>query len=232
MTDKAKITLIYTTVAVVVALCVTGFVALGKLYDMKAEASLPPAVDIGKDTTNEFLELKKDLTLTNQDGEELSIFDLKDKVWVFAQFFAKCPQCAERNYTDLLALYERYKGHPDFMIVCMTVDPVTDDVERLKEYAEVVQADSKSWVFLRGEKEEMYAYMSDEMKFLDIRERVDPADIAAKGKYAHDLGLAVFDKGLKMRLKRDLAFARSQSEDLLKIYEEELHTTLTKALKE
>ena len=49
-------------------------------------------------------------------------------------------------------------------------------------------------------------------------------------KYAHDLGLAVFDKDLKMRVKVDLAFARSQNNDLLKVYEEKLHSALRTAL--
>lgn len=230
MTDKKKITLIYVAVALICGLSIFGFTTLGKLYDIKAEAEKPVAVDIGKDTETEYLKLTKSITLTNQDGEAFSITDLKDKVWVFAQFFAKCPMCAERNYTDLSNLYKKYKDDPRFMIVCMTVDPETDDVERLKEYADIVNADSKSWVFLTGDKEKLHSYMADEMKFMDIRERTDPQEIAAKGKYAHDLGLAVFDKGLTMRLKRDLSFARSQNEDLTKTFESELHNTIENCL--
>ena len=230
MNDKKKIILIYTFVALFSAFLIGGFVFLGQLKDIRDEAQRPMAVDIGKDSTQEFLQLTQNITLTNQDGNEVSVFDLKDKVWVFAQFFAKCPMCAERNYTDLLELYKEYKDHPDFMIVCMTVDPDTDNVEKLKEYAKVVDADSKNWVFLTGAREELHSYMSQEMKFLDIRERTVPEEIATKGKYAHDLGLAVFDKDLKMRVKVDLAFARSQNNDLLKVYEEKLHSALRTAL--
>ena len=232
MTDKTKITLIYTSVAILSALMIFGFVLLRNLKDMKADVGKnnEMAVNVGKNDQNEFLQLQKDITLTNQDGEEVSISELKDKVWVFAQFFAKCPRCAERNYTDLLALYKEYSDDPNFAIVCMSIDPETDNVERLKEYAEVVKADSKKWMFLTGDKEAMYSYMSDEMKFLDIRKRTDPAQIAAQGLYAHDMGVAVFDKDLKMSVKVDLAFARTQNEDLLKAFETKLYKTIDTAL--
>lgn len=232
MSDKSKITLIYTSVALLSACLIGGFVFLGKLYDTKAELEKPRAINIGKETVNEFLQLEKDITLTNQDGVEVSVTDLDDKVWVFAQFFAKCPMCAERNYTDLMNIYAEYKEHPDFMIICMTVDPESDTVEKLQEYAEVVQADSKNWMFLTGDRAEMHDYMRNEMKFLDIRERTDPQEIAAHGKYAHDLGVAVFDKGLKMRTKVDLSFARGPdgSKDLLATYEERLHNTIKSCL--
>jgi len=170
--------------------------------------------------------LEKNITLTNQAGDEVSIFDLKDKIWVFAEFFAKCPMCAERNYTDLSNLYKQYGDHPDFMIVCMTVDPDADNVDRLKEYAKAVGADTKNWWFLTGDREEMHSYMADEMKFLDVRKRTKQNEIDSKGLYAHDLGLAVMDKGLIMRAKVDLAFARSQNDELVKAYEEKLHKAI------
>lgn len=231
MTNKTKIVLIYTTVALICALAIGGFATLGKLYDIKALASSPLARNVGKDAPQEFLTLQKDLTLTNQAGKQVSIFDLKDKVWVFAQFFAKCPMCAQRNYTDLMKIYEKYNDDPQFMLVCMTVDPEADSVTKLQAYAKAVGADTKNWWFLTGNKKELHSYMSDEMKFLDIRKRTNPEEIATKGKYAHDLGLAVFDQGLVMRVKRDLSFARSQNKDLIKSYEADLHQSIQYSLK-
>ncbi len=231
MSDKTKIILIYTSVAVVSSLLIFGFVTLRQLEDMKAEAERPLAVNIGKDTIDEFHQLQNNITLTNQLGEEVSVFDLKDKVWVFAQFFAKCPMCAERNYTDLLSIYKQYKDHPDFMLVCMTIDPETDDVVKLQEYAEVVKADPRNWWFLTGEKEALHHYMRHEIRYMDVRERTVPEEIATMGRYAHDLGIAVFDKGLKMRIKRDLAFGRSQNDELAAKFEEELHSAIQTALK-
>jgi len=191
MSTKTKIILIYSSVGLISALLIFGFVTLRQLEDMKAEAARPIAVEVGKEVATEIIRLQNNITLTNQEGKEVSVFDLKDKVWVFAQFFAKCPMCAERNYTDLLQIYKKYKDHPNFMIVCMSIDPETDNVERLKEYAKVVDADPNKWWFLTGGREELHRYMQEEMKFMDIRERTVPEEIATMGKYAHDLGLAV-----------------------------------------
>ena len=230
MTEKQKIILIYTCVGVFSLLALSGFMTIGHLQKIKMEGALPPAVDIGKEIATEILTIENDMSLTNQAGEEVSVFDLTDKVWVFAQFFAKCPMCAERNYTDLKNIYLKYKDNPDFMIVCMTVDPDTDNIDRLKEYAGAVDADTRNWWFLTGDREEMHRYMTEEMKFLDIRKRQVKEEIATKGLYAHDLGLAVIDKGLIMRTKVDLAFARTQNDDLVKVYETKLHNALESSL--
>ncbi len=230
MTNKTKIILIYTGVVFICSIAIGGFTILGKLQDKRDSYQSPLATDMGKEIPQEFLRLKSDLTLTNQDGEKVAISDLKDKVWVFAQFFAKCPMCAQRNYNDLLDLYSKYKEHPNFVVVCMTVDPEVDTPKRLKEYANVINVDSRNWMFLTGDKKEMHEYMTKEMKFLDIRERTVPAEIAQKGRYAHDLGLAVFDENLVMRTKVDLSFARSQNEELFKVYSEKLNSAIQSAL--
>ncbi len=230
MSTKTKIILIYSSVGLISALLIFGFVTLRQLEDMKAEAARPIAVEVGKEVATEIIRLENNITLTNQEGKEVSVFDLKDKVWVFAQFFAKCPMCAERNYTDLLKIYKKYKDHPDFMIVCMSIDPETDNVERLKEYAKVVDADSNKWWFLTGDRGELHRYMQEEMKFMDIRERTIPEEIATMGKYAHDLGLAVFDKDLIMRTKIDLAFARSQGHTMEETFTKRLYSAIDTAL--
>lgn len=230
MSAKTKIILIYTSVALISALLIFGFVTLRELEDMKAAADRPIAVEVGKEIATEIIKLENNITLTNQEGKEVSVFDLKDKVWVFAQFFAKCPMCAERNYTDLLEIYKKYKDHPDFMIVCMSIDPQTDNVERLQEYAKVVNADPNKWWFLTGPQDTLHAYMQDDMKFMDIRERTIPEEIATMGKYAHDLGIAVFDKNLVMRTKIDLAFARSQNHQMEETFTKRLYTAIETAL--
>ena len=232
MTEKQKIILIYTCVGVFSLLALSGFMTIGHLQKIKMEGALPPAVDIGKEIATEILTIETDISLTNQAGEEVSVFDLKDKVWVFAQFFAKCPMCAERNYTDLKNIYLKYKDNPDFMIVCMTVDPDTDNIDRLKEYAGAVDADTRNWWFLTGSEEEIHRYMEEEMKFLGVRERTDPVEIEAQGRYAHDMGVAVFGKGLVMLEKKDLFYAREQSQEMYDHFEQLLISAVDKGLAE
>lgn len=190
------------------------------------------AADVGRAENAEMLTLEEDLVATNQDGEEVRISDLSDKVFLVAEFFAECPMCAARNGEQLVKFYQRYKEHPDFHIVCVSVDPETDDVERLSEYAEALGADSSDWWFLTGSREELHRYMEEEMKFLGIRERQNEAEIAEKGRFSHDMGLAVFGKGLVMLEKKDLFFAKEQGQDLYDHFEGQLMTAIEEGLAE
>lgn len=232
MNTKQKIISIYAGVAVLSVALIAIFIAIGKSHD-KRFPPLPEVVskDFGKEKASEFLTLEENLIATNQDGEEVSLFDLKEKTWVFAQFFARCPQCGERNYQDLLSLYKKYKDNPNFHLVCITVAPETDTVTKIKEYADALGAETDSWWFLTGDKETMHRYMSKEMKFLDIRERTDEMEIASKGKYAHDLSIAVFAPNLKMVTKRDLFFARSQGEDIVETFSGDIKNAIESNLK-
>lgn len=180
------------------------------------------ARDIGRAETTEMLVLEKDLVATNQAGEEVRISDLSGKVFLVAEFFAACPMCAARNGEQLVKFYQRYRDHPDFHVVCVSVDPETDDVERLAAYAETLGADVSDWWFLTGPREQLHAYMENEMKFLGIRERQNEAEIAEKGRFSHDMGLAVFGRGLVMLEKKDLFFAKEQSQDLYDHFEQQL----------
>ena len=76
--------------------------------------------------------------------------------------------CAKRNYEDLNKIYAEFRGDDNFHMVCITVDPDYDTVERLTEYAGALEADSKNWWFLTGEREELRSYLTDEMKFLKM----------------------------------------------------------------
>ena len=42
------------------------------------------------------------------------------------------------------------------MILSHIVDPLTDSVGRLKKYADSLGVDSKSWIFLTGNKDSLY----------------------------------------------------------------------------
>ena len=55
-----------------------------------------------------------------------------------------------------------------------------------------------------------HAYLENELKFFGIRERTDPADIEANGRYSHDLGFLLVDREFKVVGKWPLADARSE----------------------
>lgn len=214
MTDKAKITLIYTSVAVISALILATTFYI-RSSQLKPALVTPEAIPL--------LTLEKDIALINQDGAEVQISDLKGNVWAFAQFYATCPMCAKRNGQGLKDLYQTFKDQPDFKLVCITVNPEVDTPEKMKSYAESLGADTSNWLFLTGDPAKLKDYMLNEMKYDPIQKREDPEEAIMKGALAHNMSIAVFDRDLTMIGRRDLYMARQQGEAVYKETEKALH---------
>jgi protein SCO1 len=53
-------------------------------------------------------------------------------------------------------VYMHFKGNPAVKFVSHTVDPETDTVQQLHDYALRHKADSKQWMFLTGDKKALY----------------------------------------------------------------------------
>jgi protein SCO1/2 len=209
MTRKTTIALFYTGVA---AICIGILsIAMWLRPGLTSNYQAPSVVNTGKDTPAEWFEISKDLAATNQANQAVKLSDLRGKVWVVAEFFAICPHCAVRNGEELRKIYDEFKDHPDFQIVCITVDPENDQQEKLADYAKALGAETKNWWFLNaGDTKATHTYLEQELKFFGIRERTDPLDIEANGKYAHDLGFLLVDRDFRVVGKWPLADARSE----------------------
>lgn len=221
MNDKQKIVLIYVSVAAIcVLILITTWVIRGRHVDNEKPEKPYYAL---QEEFQPLLTLEKDLVLKRQDGQEVKMSDLKGKVWAFAQFYASCPMCAKRNAQGLKALYEKFKDHPDFVVVCITVNPENDGVEQMKSYAEGLDADAANWWFLTGDATSLKDYMIDEMKYQQIVKREDPEQVARLGEYEHDMSIAVYDRNMSMIQRNDLYNARKKGDAYLKGEEGKLH---------
>lgn len=228
MSDKQKIVVIYLSVAV---LCVLILLTTWLIRGSHLQAPEPDApLYVQEGVSTPLLTLEKDLVLRRQDGRDVKISDLKGKVWGFAQFYASCPMCAKRNSQGLKALYEKFKDHPDFVIVCITVDPATDTVEQMKSYADALGAENQNWWFLTGDADALKQYMIDEMKYQTIVKRQDPDEIARLGAFEHDMAIAVFDRNLSMIRRHDLYNARNKGDAFYRGEEAKLHFTVSSLL--
>lgn len=211
MTKTKTLILFYTGVAIVCAaiLALVNFVILPGLKTKGAETI--DFANVGQQRDEKWFPIGKDLVATNQAGETVKLSDLRGKVWVVAEFFAVCPHCAVRNGKELREIYDAFGDHPDFHVVCISVDPRQDDVEKLKEYAAALGADPKNWWFLNaGDEKATHEYLEKELKFLGVRERTDAAQIEANGRFEHDMGLLAVDRDFSTFGKWDLAFQRSE----------------------
>ncbi|MGJ8634528.1 MAG: SCO family protein [Luteolibacter sp.] len=166
---------------------------------------------VGAPAEKEWFAIEKDLPATNQAGEEVKLSDLRGKVFLVTEFFAICPHCAARNGAQLREIYDKFRDDPNFHMVCISVDPETDDEAKLKDYATALGAETDDWWFLNaGGEKETHDYLEGTLKFFGIRERTDPEDIEANGRFLHDMGILLVDSDFNVIGKWPLYDAASE----------------------
>ncbi len=209
MTDRAKIFAIYSTVAVLSVLIIGTAMYLGNRMPEQPEPDFHSA---GVEKAETFFQIRKDFTGVNQAGQPVKLSDLKGKVWLVAEFFAVCPHCAVRNGQELKALFDEFKDHPDFHVVCISVDPTTDTHERLVEYSKALGADPARWWFMSHPNEkETHEYLEKELGFFRVQERNDPVEREANGRFDHDMSITMVDREWNVIGKWDLYSAGSEA---------------------
>lgn len=93
---------------------------------------------------------------TNQDGKTITNQDVKGKIYVVEYFFTTCKGICPRMNENMTQVFKAYHGNKDVMILSHTVDPQKDTVAAMKEYSLRYEADPRQWLFLTGDKKELY----------------------------------------------------------------------------
>ena len=78
------------------------------------------------------------------------------KVVIVEYFFTTCKGICPKMNRNMQEVYRKFKGTRDFLILSHTVDPETDSVARLRQYADSMGASIKDWWFLTGSKSTLY----------------------------------------------------------------------------
>lgn len=210
MKRTTAITLLYTGVVFFSAIVIGGGFLVRSLEKRKRLANAPLVVNSGAARPDVFFKIGKDFLATNQDKHQVKLSDLRGKVWIAAEFFAVCPRCMTRNGAELRSIYDQFRNNPDFHIACISVDPENDSPAKLGDYAKALGAETKNWWFLNGgATKPTHDYLTNELKFFSIRERLDDLDIQANGRYDHDLSLMLINRDFEVVGKWPLASARS-----------------------
>jgi protein SCO1/2 len=77
-------------------------------------------------------------------------------VYVTDFFFTTCQSICPIMSNQLERVYKIYKTRNDFLILSHTVNPETDSVTQLKEYAQKHGVADAHWLFLTGDKKQLY----------------------------------------------------------------------------
>jgi protein SCO1/2 len=106
----------------------------------------------GKDTSLPRIGPAPEFTLTNQDGNRLSLEELRGKVVVVTFIFVSCTDACPLLTAKMAMLQSRLGRDfgPEVFFVSVTVDPERDTPEMLKRYASAHGAELGGWAFLTG----------------------------------------------------------------------------------
>lgn len=100
-----------------------------------------------------------DFTLTNQNGEAVSLSSQRGRVVAMTFIYTRCPlpDYCPRMITNLQAIERRFPERVgrDLVLAAITFDPQHDTPQRMKQYARAFQADRPGWHFLTGRIEDV-----------------------------------------------------------------------------
>ena len=130
---------------------------------------------------------------TNQDGEVITRDDLLGKVYITDFFFATCPTICPKMAGNMKYLQDKFKDKKDLKFISITVNPEHDSAEVLKDYAEMVHADTDTWTFLTGDKDKIYDLALNGF-FVSVGE-----DEVAPGGFLHTQYFVLVDKNGHIR---------------------------------
>jgi protein SCO1 len=126
----------------------------------------------GKTVSDTVWHSVKNITLTNQLGEQVSLDDIKGSIIIADFFFTRCPSICPTLTKNMKELQDAMKMK-DFRrkidssyvrFISFTVDPERDSADALKRYADRYGVNHDTWWFLTGPKKDIYDFALNELK--------------------------------------------------------------------
>ncbi|MBK8144131.1 MAG: SCO family protein [Bacteroidetes bacterium] len=169
-----------------------GHIKLPKTYGIDRIDSQQVEGNMRYDTTYHTV---GDITLINQVGDTVSLNEtLKGKILMVNFFFTSCATICPELSKNMKLLNRAYrKNDTAIRFLSISVDPETDSVARLRQYADKLGVNHDKWFFLTGNKQEIYAFARKEL-FLDL-----PKGDGGKDDFIHPDQFVLIDKYRNIR---------------------------------
>ena len=135
--------------------------------------------------------------LTDQNNKTVSDKDYLGKVYVVEFFFTTCPTICPKMNESMLQLQNEFYGNPNFGIASITIDPVKDTPQVLKEHADLLGVKHYNWHFLTGDKDYIYSLANKGFNLYAGENN------KVAGGFEHSGLFALIDKEGKIRCRKD-----------------------------
>jgi cytochrome oxidase Cu insertion factor (SCO1/SenC/PrrC family) len=97
-----------------------------------------------------------EFSLIDRSGRRVRLSDLQGKVWVANFIYTKCTETCPTQSSQMARLQRSFADAAEVRLVSITVDPGNDTREVLAAYARRYDADPERWLFLTGDKRDVY----------------------------------------------------------------------------
>ncbi len=141
----------------------------------------------------------RDFSFVNQDGDTINLEKVKGKILVIEYFFTTCQGICPIMNEHMADVYQTFKNDDDIVILSHTVDPKRDSVAAMKEYARRFDADSKTWMFLTGDKKALY----DQARYSYLVTAADSSKTDIASDFIHTENFVLVDKNGRVRAHAD-----------------------------
>jgi protein SCO1/2 len=139
-----------------------------------------------------------DFTLTNQDGQVVTLADLTNHVWIADIIFTRCPGPCPRMTMQMKSVQDSLPAGDGTRFVTLTTDPDYDTPELLKRFGQHFGADFSNWNFLTGSKEQLAGLAAGSLKLgstpVDPLNRTNVTDF-----FIHTTIFVAVDKHARLR---------------------------------
>jgi protein SCO1/2 len=139
-----------------------------------------------------------DFSLTNQDGAQISLAALKDRVWIADIIFTRCPGPCLKMTRQMSELHKALSQDSEVKLVTLTTDPDFDTPTVLKAYGRRFGADFNQWMFLTGAKTQVAALATGSLKLTALGKKPEERQ-SADDLFVHSTIFVVVDKRSHLR---------------------------------
>jgi protein SCO1/2 len=137
-------------------------------------------------------------TLTNQNGQTVTLADFRGQVWIADTIFTRCPgQCLLMS-AHMKEIQDALPAGQPIQLVSFTTDPAYDQPPVLKKYAERIGARDNRWSFLTGDKSALHSVEVDGLK-LSVLDKPATQQESANDLFIHSEKFILLDKQGRIR---------------------------------
>lgn len=129
--------------------------------------------------------------MADQNGDTFSLSQLDTCIYVANFFFTKCHSICPPMNRNMRFIAEKMAYAPNIHFISHTVDPESDSVPVLKEYARIRNAAKLKWHFLTASQASMYNVAINYYKLLAVEEVAD--------SFIHSEKFVLVDKQKRIR---------------------------------